>query len=187
MVDNSFRSDELCLLVLASHLLMNVPENLKNLLTYKQESISHSRWITTASGYLRLLLFNIGSQQMSTNQKRKLEKIVSYIVSVYVPSFVMIHLHPKACDGPFLTLFQRNLLLAYREIQPDVADMVMKYYLDHAGQWLDPQNVALSVYSEVPPYPIEAVKVSSSMPLSIGWFKTIFHIEQQTSSLHCFR
>ena len=79
----------------------------------------------------------------------------------------MIHLHLKACDGPFLTLFQRNLLLAYREIQPDVADMVMKYYLDHAGQWLDPQNVALSVYSEVPPYPIEAVKVSSSMPLSI--------------------
>ena len=28
----------------------------------------------------------------------------------------MIHLKPKACDGPFLTLFQRDLLFAYREI-----------------------------------------------------------------------
>ena len=79
----------------------------------------------------------------------------------------MIHLHIKACDGPFLTLFPRNFLLAYREIQPDGADMVMKYYLDHAVQWLNHENVALSVYSEVPPYPIEAVKLSTFMPLSI--------------------
>ena len=54
-------------------------------------------------------------------------KLILYIVSVYVPSFIMMHLKPKACDGPFLTLFQRDLLFAYREIDGEVADVVLKY------------------------------------------------------------
>ena len=51
----------LCLLVLASYFVMDVPDNLKYLLEYRQEEISHSRWITTASGYLRLLFFGLGN------------------------------------------------------------------------------------------------------------------------------
>ena len=67
--DGSFRNDYLCLLVLASSLVMDVPDNLKYLLEYSQEEISHSRWITTASGYLRLLIFGFGS--FGVDQKTK--------------------------------------------------------------------------------------------------------------------
>ena len=36
---------------------MDVPEILKPLLFYRQETISHARWLTTASGYLRMFFF----------------------------------------------------------------------------------------------------------------------------------
>ena len=63
--------------------------------------------------------------------------------------------------GSFLTLFQRNLLEAFQNIDVELAEHVSKYCLRHALQWLSPKNVALSVHSKVPPYCIEAVKVSS--------------------------
>ena len=100
---DNFRTDQMCMLVLTCSICMDVPAALKSLLLYKQETLCHSRWITTASGYLRLYLFN--SDKLS-DKKIKLTKLISYTVSVYVPCFIMIHLKPKACDGPFLTLFQ---------------------------------------------------------------------------------
>ena len=36
---------------------MDVPENLKPLLFYRQETLSDARWLTTASGYLRMFIF----------------------------------------------------------------------------------------------------------------------------------
>jgi len=58
-----------------------VPDNLKQLLKYKQEPTCHIRRLTTASAYLRLLI------NLDDNQKCKLLKLISYIVSMYVPSF----------------------------------------------------------------------------------------------------
>ena len=110
--NDSFRTDWLCLLALACYTFMDEPNSLKTLLLYKQETVCHSRWITTASGYLRLFLFH--SHKLCVEDMTKLTQIVSYVVSVYVPSFIMIHFKPKACDRPFLTLFQRDLLLAYQ-------------------------------------------------------------------------
>ena len=89
---------------------------------YEQESTCHSRWVTTANRYLRMLIFNLGN--FSSDQQHKLKKIISYIISVYVPSFIMIHLNPQAAQGPSLTLFQRDLILAYRQLEPDIADVV---------------------------------------------------------------
>ena len=155
--DGSFRNDYLCLLVLASYLVMDVPDNLKYLLEYRQEEISHSRWITTASGYLRLLIFGLGN--FGVDPKKKLFKIASYIVCVYVPSFMLIHLKPTASEGPFLTLFQRDILLAYRDLDPEIADVALKYFLKHATCCLNPKNVPLSVYGKTPLYSVEAVKV----------------------------
>ena len=43
--DHSFRSNQLCMLVLACYALTDIPENLQNLLFCKQETICHSRWI----------------------------------------------------------------------------------------------------------------------------------------------
>ena len=48
----SFRCHHMCLLAIVAYLLMDVPQNLKPLLFYRQETISHARWLTTASGYL---------------------------------------------------------------------------------------------------------------------------------------
>ena len=88
--DHSFRTDHLCLLALSSYLLMDVPENMKSLLAYKQEATCHTRWITTASGYLRLLIFDVC--HLDDAQKSKLIRLISYIVSIYVPSFLPIHI-----------------------------------------------------------------------------------------------
>ena len=55
-------------------------------------------------------------------------------------------------------LFQRNLLFAYHEIDAELAEVALKYFYDHAQQWVKPINAALSVYAEVPPYCVEAVR-----------------------------
>ena len=97
-VEHSFRNDQLYMLVLACYIITDIPQNLKNLLFYKQEQICHSPWITIANGYMRMFIFN--SKNLTDTQKNKFQKIVSYIVCVYVPSFLMIHLNPKAPEGP---------------------------------------------------------------------------------------
>ena len=56
----------------------------------------------------------------------------------------MIHLNPKAVEGPTF-----DLILAYLHSDNDIAGVVWKYYVPHAFQWLSPTNVALSVYAEV--------------------------------------
>ena len=47
--DYSFRNDHMCLLALSCYILMEVLENTKPLLAYKQEVTCHARWITTVS------------------------------------------------------------------------------------------------------------------------------------------
>ena len=101
--DAGFRSDQMWLLVLSCQLFMDIPANLKSLLRYKQEENSNSLWLTTANGYLRMLLYH--SSNLTTVGKTKLSRIVSYIVSVYLASFLVTHLKPHACEGPFVTLF----------------------------------------------------------------------------------
>ena len=46
---DNFRTDQTCMLVLACYTFMDVPAALKSLLLYKQETLCHSRWITTPS------------------------------------------------------------------------------------------------------------------------------------------
>ena len=72
-----FRSNQMCLLVLSCQLFMDIPANLKSFLWYKQEEISHSRWLTTANGYLRMLLFH--SSNLTTVEKTKDRSVVEWI------------------------------------------------------------------------------------------------------------
>ena len=85
---------------------MEVLENMKPLLAYKQEATCHARWITTASAYLHLLIFDIC--HLDDYQKSKLIRLTLYIISVYVPSFLLIHLKASAAEGPRITLFQES-------------------------------------------------------------------------------
>ena len=79
-------------------------------------------------------MFIFNSKNLTDIQKNKLQKIVSYIVCVYVPSFLMMHLNPKAPEGLFI--FHRNLLSCFVEIDSNITDIVMKYFMVHASQWL---------------------------------------------------
>ena len=156
--NHSFRNDHMCLLALSCYILMEVPENMKPFLAYKQEATCHARWITPASAYLRLLIFDIC--HLDDCQKSNLIGLISYVISVYVPSFLLIHLKLLAAEGPRITLFQRDLLLACRKIDSKLAYVVLKYFYEHAVQWMSPVNVALGVFAEVSPYSIEAVRTS---------------------------
>ena len=125
--------DQMCLILTCS-LFMDVPDQLQPLLFYKQETTYHSHWITTASGYIRLFLFQ--GHDLSAGDMDNLKRILSYIASVYVPPFMMIHVRRAICDGPFITLFQRDLLLSFEELDKTVCQIVMKYYLKHASNWI---------------------------------------------------
>ena len=105
----------------------------QSLLWYKQGEISHFRCLTTANGYLRMLLLH--SSNLTTVEKTKLSRLMSFIVSVYLQSFLMTHRKSHACEGPFVTLFQRDLLLAFEAVDSNVCKIVNRYFLQHANSW----------------------------------------------------
>ena len=53
------------------------------------------------------------------------------------------------------------MLFAYREIDAELAEVVLKYFYEHALRWLSPTNVSLSVFVEVQFYSVEAVALGS--------------------------
>ena len=63
----------------------------------------------------------------------------------------MTHLKPHVCEGPLVTLFQRDLSLAFEAVDSDVCKVVIRYFLQHAKSWLSPHNIVFSVDSENPP------------------------------------
>ena len=97
----SFRCDHMYLLALVAYLLMDVPENLKPLLFYRQETISHARWLTTASGYLRMFIFGCCFEPA---QISRLQRMLSFIVCVYLPAFLAMHLKSPAAEGSLVAL-----------------------------------------------------------------------------------
>ena len=93
----------------------------------------------------------------------KLIQIVSYILSVYPPSFIQIHLKQATSEGSYLTLFQRDFLFACREVNPELTEEALKYYYEHASQWLNPKNVPLNEFGEVSPLSVEAASLPASV------------------------
>ena len=103
-----------------------------------------------ANGYMRLLVFR---NDMTEIQKTNLLHIVSYIVSVYVPMFLRIHLNPHVPEGPTNMLYFRDLLLDYCEKDEILVDQSLKkVFIKHFTSWMNPVNVALNVYSKSPEY-----------------------------------
>ena len=109
----------------------------------------------TASEYLRMFVFGCCVEPA---QISRLQRMVSFIVCVYLPAFLAIHLKSSADEGPSVVLFTRDLLLAYKEVDLPVFEAIWKHFVQHASQWLSPKNIALSVHAEVPPYTVDAVK-----------------------------
>ena len=63
--------------------------------------------------------------------------------------------------GPFFNTFSARFVGSYSEHWCGIGRACFKVFLTPCSQWLSPKNVALSVHSEVPPFCIEAVQVSS--------------------------
>ena len=40
-------------------------------------------------------------------------------------------------------------------VDPEIAKVALKYFNEHALQWLTLRNVAVHVFAEVPPYTVE--------------------------------
>ena len=142
--ENTVRDDQACFLVLACATFRNIPEkilgkcNTKKYLFYGQEIIGHARWLTTASGYLRLKLFDI--YDLSSEQQASLNQIVQFIVDAYVLSFFEICFKPTAIDGPRVVLNIREYLKASSASLPS-----KKCFIDHAYTWMNPKTAALGV------------------------------------------
>ena len=57
-----------------------------------------------------------------------------------------LHLKSSAAEGQRIALFQRDLLLAHREFDSELADVVLKNFYEHAVQWMSPVML-LSAFS----------------------------------------
>ena len=69
---------------------------------------------------------------MTEVQKTYLLRIVSYIVSVYVPMFLRIHSNPRVPEDPTNMLFLRDLLLDYLEKDEILVDQSLrKVFIKH--------------------------------------------------------
>ena len=80
----------------------------------------------------------------------------------------MTHLKPHACEGPFVTLFQRDLMLAFEAVDSDVCKVVNQYFFQHTKSWLSPRNITLSVYFENPPMTKEVLTSLTSLPEEVA-------------------
>lgn len=147
--NNDIRDDQASLLVLACSTFRYVPEkvtgkqNMKKYLFYKQEVIHHARWMTKASGYLRLKVFDIF--ELDCEQITTLNSIVKFIIDVYVPSFIKIYLKPSAVQGPQNVIDIRDLLRGARDRTPL---KVKQLYIKHAKTWVTPRTLALCFHDE---------------------------------------
>ena len=119
--------------------------------------------MTTANGYRRLALFAFDSPSMSLDVDKinRLRRIVCFVASVYAPMFKRVHLKPRAVNGPGNVTFLRELLLYYQQYDEELfSAAAKKCFLSHAASWLSPTNVALSVHSDDPSFPITALQSS---------------------------
>ena len=66
-------------------------------------------------------------------------------------------------------IFFIELLLCYQQYDEELLSVaVKKCFLSHTASWLNPTNVALSVHSDDPPFPIAALQSSQqSLPLQV--------------------
>jgi len=155
--DNKIRDDQATLLVLACATFREIPPkqqgkcNMSKYLHFAQETTGHARWLTTANGYLRIKHFHIGN--LKASQLVVLNKIVQFIVDVYVPSFFQIYLHPSAVEGPSVVLKIRNFMKAC-----EVSCPAKKCFITHGAKWLNPTTAALGALDEN----IDVSKVSTT-------------------------
>ena len=82
-------------------------------------------------------------------------KLASQIILVYF-CFLSVHWKVSVAEGLGNMMLQQNLLFA--QVDSEIEDMALKYFYEHALQWPTPIILDPSVFAEVPPYTVGAVK-----------------------------
>ena len=84
--------------------------------------------------------------QLDEDQRRKLLKLLSEIVSVNVP---FSNPFKTFCRGTKnYAVSKKTFICLSRELYQDIAKVALKYFYDHAMHWLTPINVALNVFAK---------------------------------------
>ena len=117
-VDESFRSDQMCKLVLTCCLFMDAPNNFRIFcFTSKRKSATQGGKSppTPISACLFLIITNLVMVINKANENQ-FKCNFSFL-------FNGTRLQPIASEEPFRTLFLRELFLVYRKVNSEVADV----------------------------------------------------------------
>ncbi len=93
----------------------------------------HFRWMATANGYIRHVLFK--SDELSPTQKGNSLEVIKWVMNVYFPNFLRVHFKPRVPDGPKNMLYLRDLVLAYQYVDEEMTSMIKPHFLRHAVTW----------------------------------------------------
>ena len=122
--------------------------------------------MTTADGYLRLALFKFPQayrtpKLFDAEKRNHLKRIVNFVVSVYAPMFLKVYIKQRVSDGPENAMFLGDLPLFFNEQdQTLVCEAIKECFRKHAT-WLNPANVAVSIFCEYLPFLLSAVLARS--------------------------
>ena len=76
-----------------------------------------------------------------------LNRIVNFVASVYAPMFLKVCLKPRVPEGSETAIVSRDCLLFFnQQDQTLMCGAIKKCFLKHATAWLNPTNVAVSVF-----------------------------------------
>ena len=160
------RDDQMCLLVWSAKIIgLEIPDYLARFLSYKQECHGLARWLTTATGYLRIYGSVCGTQKLNDKSMQDLRNICNFVISVYTPAWFKIFYHPSATDGPQIMLDIRDYMLNASEFYQfplTITERLKKIFLPHGLSWLSGDNVALAVLSDNNVLSIENVMSTDS-------------------------
>jgi hypothetical protein len=112
--------------------------DLEFLQTASPGALCHARWLTRANRTLRLYM---GTK----NPSSELQKIVSFIVVVYAPTWFQIKSHPHSCDGATNFFF---LLRMCRELNDDHMRECVKKVLSRNCYFAHPENILIAAVDD---------------------------------------
>ena len=101
---------------------------------------------------------------MLKKENNRLERNADFVAIAYAPMFLRVHSKPRASDGPENAIFFRDLPLFFnQQDQTVVCEAIKRSFLKHATTWLNPTNVAVSVFCNNLLFPLSADLARSSL------------------------
>ena len=107
------------------------PDSLTRFLSYKEECHGLARWLTTATGYLRIYRSVCGTPKLTDKSMQDLRNICNFVISVYTPAWLKIFYYPSATEGPQIMLDIRDYMLnasEFYQFPVTITNRLKKYF-----------------------------------------------------------